>query len=108
MREFTRDRQRTVEVFFDRRIGPGQQERFEELVENCASLLWGLCERNIQRGERDAQLWLRSQRFAVALPEEGEIYDLLKFLALVEPLMLLNVGEEAGLDEDPADAQRIC
>ena len=41
VREFTRDQQRTVEIFFDRRIAPGQQQRFEELVENCAFLVWG-------------------------------------------------------------------
>ena len=103
MREFTRDRERTVEIFFDRRIAPGQQQQFEELVENCAFLAWGLCE----RGEHDARLWLRSQRFALAIPEEGEIYDLLKFLALVEPLVLLNPGEADQSIEDPVDAANL-
>ena len=31
VREFTRDQQRTVEIFFDRRIVPGQRQRFEEI-----------------------------------------------------------------------------
>ncbi len=56
VREFTRDQQRIVEVFFDRRIVPGQQPRFEELVENCAFFVW-------QLADRDARLWVRSQRF---------------------------------------------
>jgi uncharacterized protein (DUF58 family) len=103
VREFSRDRQRTVEIFFDRRIAPGQQQQFEELVENCAFLAWGLYE----RGERDARLWVRSQRFALALPEEGEIWDLLKYLALVEPLMLLNPGEGDQSVEDPVDAANL-
>jgi len=103
VREFTRDRQRTVEIFFDRRIAPGRQQQFEELVENCAFLAWGLCE----RGERDARLWVRSQRFALAIPEEGEIYDLLKFLALVEPLVLLHPDEADQSVDDPVDAANL-
>jgi uncharacterized protein (DUF58 family) len=97
VREFTRDRQRTVEIFFDRRIAPGQQERFDELVENCAFLIWRLA-------ERDVSLLVRSQRFSLALPEEGEVYDLLKFLALVEPLVLLKKGEQI---EVPVDASNL-
>ena len=83
VREFTRDQQGVVEIFFDRHIGEsdsGQRQRFEELVENCAWVAW-------QLADRDARLWFRSQRFALAIPEEGEIYDLLKYLALVEPLL---------------------
>jgi hypothetical protein len=87
VREFTRDRQRTVEIFFDRRIAPGEHEQFEALVENCAFVVWEL-------GERGASMWLRSQRFSMAFPEEGEVYELLKFLALVEPVMRLTRGEE--------------
>lgn len=98
VREFTRDRARTVEIFFDRRIVPGQQQRFEELVENCAFLVWGLA-------DRDARLWVRSQRFALAVPEEGEVYDLLKFLALVEPLVLLHTDERSM--EDPVNPSNL-
>lgn len=101
VREFTRDQQRTVEIFFDRRIAPGQQQRFEELVEGCAFFVWELAERE------DARMWVRSQRFALALPEEGEIYDLMKFLALVEPLVLLKEGAEDRSEEDPLDAANL-
>ena len=100
VREFTRDQQRVVEIFFDRRIVPGQQKRFEELVENCAYIVWEL-------GERDARMWIRSQRFALALPEEGEIWDAMKFLALVEPLVLLKQSEEDLSMEDPVDAANL-
>lgn len=88
VREFTRDQQGVVEILFDRRIEPGQQQRFEELVENCAFVVWGLA-------EREARVWFRSQRFALALPEEGDVYDLLRFLALVEPMIMNHaiVGE---------------
>jgi uncharacterized protein (DUF58 family) len=100
VREFTRDQQRVVEIFFDKRIVPGQQKRFEELVENCAYIVWEL-------GERDARMWIRSQRFALALPEEGEIWDAMKFLALVEPLVLLKQSEEDLSMEDPVDAANL-
>jgi len=90
VREFTQDRQRKVEIFFDRRIAPGEQEQFEALVENCAFVVWEL-------GARGASMWLRSQRFSMDFPEEGEVYDLLKFLALVEPMVRLTA---AGVEED--------
>jgi uncharacterized protein (DUF58 family) len=98
VREFTRDRQRTVEIFFDRRIAPGQQQQFEQLVENCAFLVWRLC-------QRDAKLWVRSQRFALALPEEGEVYTVLRFLALVQPLVLLHPHDQAV--DGPVDASNL-
>ncbi len=94
VREFTRDQQGVVEIFFDRRIEPGRQRQFEELVENCAFVVWELA-------ERDARLWFRSQRFALALPEEGEIWDVLRFLALVEP-MVVSRGSQADLPDESA------
>jgi uncharacterized protein (DUF58 family) len=78
VREFTRDQQGVVEIFFDRRIAAGEDARFEEMVENCAFVVWGLA-------EREARVRFRSDRFEMALPEEGEVYDLLRFLALVTP-----------------------
>ena len=97
VREFTRDQQGVVEIFFDRRIVPGERQRFEELVENCAYLAWRLA-------DREARIWFRSQRFALALPEEGEIYDLLKYLALVEPLVGTDERDETPVEfafDDP-------
>ena len=82
----------------NRRTVPGQQQRFEELVENCAFFVWELA-------DRDARMWVRSQRFALALPEEGEIYDLLRFLALVEPLVLLKPDDQPV--EGPVDAANL-
>lgn len=98
VREFTRDQQGVVEIFFDRHIGESdsaQRQRFEELVEDCAWVVW-------QLADRDARIWFRSQRFALALPEEGEIYDLLKYLALVEPLLGGNGDPAEFAFEDPS------
>lgn len=94
VREFTRDEQRTVEIFFDRRIVSGQHERFEQVVESCAFLTWRLA-------ERETPMLVRSQRYSMAVPEEGGIYDVLKFLALVEP-MLAESGQAQEEAADPA------
>lgn len=94
VREFTRDQDRAVEIFFDRRTPPDSHEPFEHLVEDCAFLLWELA-------GRDARIWMRSQRgFAMAVPEEGDSYDLMRFLALVEPMVVRDI--EAS-DDEPAD-----
>src|SRR6185437_5166280 len=101
VREFTREQERTVEIFFDRRIAPGQHQRFEQIVENCAFLTWRLAERN-------ARMLVRSQQYSLALPEEGGVYDVLRFLALVEPLPLLERESAAEWKPlDPANLQIV-
>lgn len=99
VREFTREQDRAVEIFFDRRVAPGSQDQFEALVEDCAFAVWELA-------EREARIWMRSQRFAMALPEEGDVYDLMKFLALVEPMVTDDIS---AVDEpvDPANPQVV-
>ena len=89
VREFTRDDRRTVEIFLDRRLSPAvtpsdvtapdAPAAFEHRIDRCAWLLWTL-------SALDTRLCLRSQRFSLSVPEDGEIYDMLRFLALVEPL----------------------
>ena len=79
VREFTRDDRRAVEVYLDRRVAAGENESFERQIERCAWLLWSLA-------DLDTRLCLRSQRFSLSVPEEGEIYDMLRFLSLVEPI----------------------
>ena len=100
VREFTRDQQRVVEVFFDRRVRPEQLPRFEQLVEHCAFVIWRL-------SERDARVWMRSQRFELALPEEGDVYDVLKFLALVEPVPLTSANETGDEAMDPENVHVV-
>jgi uncharacterized protein (DUF58 family) len=97
VREFSREQQPTVEIYLDRRIPPGQNEWFESAVERCAFLAWHL-------GEREIAVWFRSQRFSCAIPDEGEVYDVLKYLALVEPV----IGEIAEQAAEPAlDASSV-
>lgn len=101
VREFTRDQDRAVEIFFDRRVPPGSQEGFEQLVEDCAFVVRELA-------ERGAGIWMRSQRFAKAIPEEGDVYDLMRFLALVEPIVVDEVAD-VSVDEavDPANVHVV-
>ena len=50
---------------------------FERAVDCCAFLCWRL-------SQRSTGIHLRSQDFTFRLPEEGDIYTILKYLALVE------------------------
>jgi uncharacterized protein (DUF58 family) len=99
VREFSQEQQRVVEIYLDRRIQPGRNEWFERAVERCAFVVWHLA-------ESDAEIWFRSQRYAVAMPEEGEVYAILRFLALTEPLVSLSAEtEEAEFPLDPGSAR---
>lgn len=95
-REFTRDDRRAVEIFLDRRVSPGAADQFEHRIDRCA---WLLC----TLADLDTRLCLRSQRFSLSVPEEGEIYDMLRFLALVEPLF--RTGDDAA--EPPPDESNL-
>jgi len=107
VREFSRERQRTVEIYLDRRVPPGGNDwfegtRFESAVERCALLAWHLA-------ERDIDLWLRSQGFSCAVPDVGEVYDVLRFLALVQPIIAPPVMENTSdrPAEPPLDATSV-
>jgi hypothetical protein len=56
------------------------KQRFEDLVEDCAFVVWELA-------NRDVRVWFQAGNFMVEVPEEGEVYDLLRFLAEVQPVM---------------------
>ena len=85
MREFSVEEDRRLELVFDEAVpeGPQWEVRFERAVALCASLAW-------QMHERGAVLRLQ--------PEELEnIYDILRYLALANPL----VGERP-LEVEPS------
>jgi hypothetical protein len=52
-------------------------EWFDRAVDCCAFLCWRL-------SQRSTGIHFRSQDFTFRLPEEGDIYTILKYLALVE------------------------
>lgn len=95
VREFTRDEPGVVEIVFHPRVKPGVlRQRFEELVEDCAFVVWGLA-------DRDVRVWFRSGEFAVAAPEEGEVYDVLRFLAEVQPVIAADGDQAEVVPEEP-------
>lgn len=92
VREFTREQKGTVDIYFDRRAPAGRREWFETLIERCAFLVWSLA-------ELETPIYFRSQRFSFFFPEDGEIYSILRFLSLVEPL----IASGSDPDSEPID-----
>ena len=90
VREFTREDERRLQLILDRRVGPSPEgpgegsgpqplEQFEMAVEFCACLAWHF-------HEVDAQLQFICDSFQTPSARAGEIiYDILRFLAAVEP-----------------------
>ena len=98
VREFARERDPLVEIYLDlERVGvatDGSFEAwFEEAVEACAYVVWSL-------SQRGARIRFRTQTADVRVPEAGDAYTILKFLALVEPLA---AGRGMGLGEPSED-----
>jgi uncharacterized protein (DUF58 family) len=79
VREFAREQERAIEIYLDRDIEPGGERWFEEAIDCCAFLVWRL----FQQG---AVIRFQTQDFQVRVPEEGDIYTILRYLALVYPL----------------------
>lgn len=79
VREFAREHEQAVTVFFDL-DGHVTAEWFESAVECCAYLVWRL-------HDRGTPLRVITQRFDKRIPEESGVYDVLRYLALVEPLL---------------------
>jgi uncharacterized protein (DUF58 family) len=76
VREFARERERTVEMFLDRDIAPRFDAWFEDAVSCCAFLAWRLSNDGVS-------IHFRSNGFSFRQPEDGDIYAILKYLALV-------------------------
>jgi uncharacterized protein (DUF58 family) len=76
MREFAREAERTVEIYLDRDVADELAEWFERAIDCCAFLCWRLA-------QQGTAIHFRAQDFNFRLPEEGDIYTILKFLALV-------------------------
>lgn len=89
VREFAREQRQTLEIILDRRISPGQEEWFEAAVERRAFLAWEF---------QESALVLRSQRYAARVPDDGDIYAILKFLAVAMPD---NAALTESLNDEP-------
>ena len=89
IREFAREQEPAVEIFLDRNVPRDHEEWFERAIECCAFLAWSLW-------QMGAGIRFRSQHYDFRVPEEGDVYTILRYLALVFP----QSGKPA---EPPAD-----
>src|SRR5712692_2543599 len=89
IREFAREQERAVEIFLDRDVPEHLEDWFERAVECCAYLSWSL-------SQMGAGLQFRSQQYDMRVPEEGDVYTILKYLAVVFP-------QPGKIPENPAD-----
>jgi uncharacterized protein (DUF58 family) len=78
IREFAREQEQTVGLFLDRDVPHGLDEWFEHAVSCCAFLAWRLSGQGIA-------IHFRSNGYLFRQPEDGDIYTILKYLALVYP-----------------------
>jgi uncharacterized protein (DUF58 family) len=78
VREFAREEEQTVEIFLDRDIPPHLDGWFEHAIDCCAFLAWRL-------STQGAAIHFRAQGFDMRQPEDGDIYTILRYLALVYP-----------------------
>ncbi len=78
VREFARDQEQMVAFFLDLNVPPDQSAWFESMVGCCAFLGWNMS----QRGTR---VRFCTQEVDWQLPEEANVYTILKYLAVVLP-----------------------
>jgi len=90
IREFAREQEQTVEVFLDRDIPHELDAWFEHAIDCCAFLVWRL-------SSRGASIHFRSNGYEFRQPEDGDIYTILRYLALVYPQR--SDAPEGPLDE---------
>jgi uncharacterized protein (DUF58 family) len=90
VREFAREQEQTVELFLDREVPPEMDAWFEHAINCCAFLAWSL-------SNHGAAIHFRSNGYQFRQPEDGDIYTILKYLALVYPQV--GTGPEPPLDE---------
>jgi hypothetical protein len=79
VREFAREQDPTVEIFLDLDVPYEMRSWFELAVDCGAYLAW-------ETAARGACVSFRTQNFFFETPAEGDIYVILRYLALVEPL----------------------
>jgi uncharacterized protein (DUF58 family) len=78
IREFAREQEPLVEILLDLEVPDQHQGWFEHALECCAYLTWHLT-------LREARVRFASQEMATTVPATGDIYSILKYLALVAP-----------------------
>jgi uncharacterized protein (DUF58 family) len=77
VREFARDQDPLIAIFLDLEASFDHWQWFECAVEACAFLVW-------QMSARGARIHFRTQDWDILTPLEGDVYSILRYLALVE------------------------
>ena len=78
VREFARDEDQMAVIYLDLDVTPGQEAWFETALECAAFVLFRLS----QDGHR---IRMRTQDIDITSPTEGDVYTILKYLAVVTP-----------------------
>ena len=79
VREFAREQEQAVAFFLDLNAAPEHSAWFESAIDQCAFLAWNM-------SERGSRLRFCTQEVDWQLPEEADVYTILKYLAVVSPL----------------------
>lgn len=80
VREFASEQDQTITLFLDLHLPQdANHDWFELAVDCCACLVW-------HWNDRGLRVRVLTQRFDRRIPEEVTVYDVLRYLALVEPL----------------------
>jgi len=90
VREFAREQDHRVLIYFDLDSPAAAESWFESSVDCAAFLAYHLA-------GHGAAVRLQTQDFDISLPEEGDIYTILKYLALVNPRR----GRPPAAPDDP-------
>ncbi|MFN3325294.1 MAG: DUF58 domain-containing protein [Bryobacteraceae bacterium] len=94
VREFTREQDPLIHLYLDLNVPPAHNEWFERAVDCCAFLAWRIA-------AHGSRIHFRTQNFALRLPEDGDVYTMLKYLAVVAPLQ----GRMPGAPNDEPGVQ---
>lgn len=78
VREFAREQEPLISILLDLECGEKSRPWFERAVEGCAYLAW-------EMAQRGARVRFRTQDWEILVPVEGDVYAILKYLALAAP-----------------------
>ena len=78
VREFARDQEQMVAFFLDLNVPATQAAWFESMVDCCAFLAWHM-------SEHGSRVRFCTQEVDWQLPEEANVYTILRYLAVVSP-----------------------
>ena len=96
VREYAREQDRSVVIYLDLDVPFGSEDWFESVVDCSAFLAY-------QLSFSETRVRLKTQEFDVTIPEPGDIYTILKYLALVSPMR----GRSPAGPDEPGSFQIV-